>query len=887
MRVNRNSVAGLLAASAAVTAAIAPVASVQAQSVTDSNLSDVSAQTVGDCSTVTIKFNKRVQILSHFPDVSGRELRVQMRFLDSSGKVGRESLRTPSGVPSLRSIAFDDVNGRGPTLSLGFNRDMQFSVAAGQDADTILISISEIGAGANCTVARLEPDSAIFGGADGKVPASQPAAGQPAASGLYVVNLLSQPRDIGDLPAAQGAKVSDLLLYETRFEREGQMWHRLRAGFFNSRADAEAALSKLLPSFPEAWVVKVTAQERQQGVTTSRATSGGRSAAVATPVGPTVQGSPEDTASTAKAIQDAETAIKGKDNDRAIQLLTRALAYPANENTARAQELLGLTRERKNQTAQARAEYEEYLRRYPTGEGADRVRQRLASLDASVPTSDGQVLRNPNGPRKTASNGWRWGVRGSFSQFYFRDQSTNTTTTTPINPNDPNIDPFIDNAVNLNQLLTNADLTITGGNDRTQVLMRGAGSYTKSFRAKTPIKDPVTQNIVGFRTGDVKTISALYIDAVDHVTNISSRLGRQTRNNSGVLGRFDGGLIGWQAKPRLKFNAVAGTPVLRARDLFIRSDRFFYGASVDIGARNDKLQTTLYWYDERSPGLIDRQALGAEARYLKGSFNAYAIFDYDVHHSRVGLGLLTLNYTLKDQSSLSVTADYRLSPLLNSWTVLQSLSATDVFPGRTAAIETLSELRGRFTDAQIYQMARDNTQLSKSLTVSYSRPLTKKLQTNLDFTMTHTGGSPGSTRLFPGSTYLPIIDSTGTEYYYGAQLVGSGMIFANDIYILGGRYADTPRARTYNFDINGRIPVNTKFRLSPRARYGFRQNKTDAGSFHQFQPSMRLNFYPFKQSEVEIEVGGNFTKTRTVLGGAPSTSTEKGILLSAGYRIDF
>jgi hypothetical protein len=173
------------------------------------------------------------------------------------------------------------------------------------------------------------------------------------------------------------------------------------------------------------------------------------------------------------------------------------------------------------------------------------------------------------------------------------------------------------------------------------------------------------------------------------------------------------------------------------------------------------------------------------------------------------------------------------------------------------------------------------------MTVSYSRPITKKLQANIDFTLNNTGGSPGSTILFPGSTFLAPTLATGTEYYYGAQLVGSGMVFENDIYILSGRYADTPRSRSYTADINARIPVTSKFRVSPRARYGSRTDKLIAGSYRQLQPSVRFNYYPMKRSEVEIEIGANFSTQKTSFGGIPSTNTEQGILLSAGYRLDF
>ncbi len=855
------------------------------QTVSDRVLSDVTTQSVGQCTTVTIRFQGRVQLLSSFPENRGRELSIRVRLLDNAGVPGRESLRAPSGATSLRSIEFDGDPANGPTLSLLFRRDMQFSVAAGLDPDTILVTLADLGNLESCSgwqegIIGAPPAAETTPDAPTLVTASDSAS---APAGLYVINLLSQPKAIGDLAPDKLSKLADQVLYQTSYERDGQKWYRLRAGFYATRTAAEQARKDLLANFPEAWIVKVTQTEREQGVATRLSPS-------ETPVAATASVAARDLGDEEKVaigtiVTDAETAIKADDYDRAIQLLTKGVTYPENEQTPRMLELLGLMRERKNQKAQAKAEYEEYLRRYPNGEGTDRVKQRLASLATTDDGATGQVLRDPTGKTKTGARGWKWSARGSFSQFYFRDQSQTKFVTTPLTPNDINRDPVIDDAVNVNQLLTTADMTITGGNDRTTYFMRAAGSYTKSFRAKTKLVDPVT-GAISFRSGDVKTTSALYFDASDKETKLSTRIGRQTRNGAGVLGRFDGALIGFQASKKVRVNVVGGTPVLRARDLFVRSDRFFYGASVDIGGKKDTIQSTLYWYDERTPDFIDRQAVGAELRFIKDRFNMYTMIDYDVHYKRLNLGLISVNYFLKDESNISITADYRQSPLLNTWNAVNGLYG-QILPGEVLPVDELSDLKGPFTDRQVYGLAADNTIVAKSMTVSYSRPITKKLQANIDFTLNNTGGAPGSTRVFPGSTYILPTIATGTEYYYGAQLVGSGMIFENDIYIIGGRYADTPRSRSYTADINARIPVTTKLRVNPRARYGYRDDRLVQGSYRQIQPSVRINYYPFKHSEVEFEFGANFNKQKSTMGGVPSTTTEQGLLVNLGYRLDF
>lgn len=843
-----------LLVTAAIASTIYPGEDVYAQSVADRVLSDVRVNTSGTCATLTVNFNIRVQVLSFFPQTSGRELHVRVKPLDQDfSRLARESLRTPSGVPALRSIEFEGDNPSGPVLSLFFTRDVRFDVAAGKQPQSVVITLDEPGSGELCPATSSVSATAPATGSGAVEQVAKPDI--PIPAGLYVVNVLSQPKDIGDLPPTQAGAIKGQIAYETRFERDAQIWHRLRVGFFVSREEAEAARKQLAKTFPEAWVTKVTAQERLQGVTTRLDT--GTAVTTATAAPPAGALSEADQAAVGKLLSDSEAAIKSGENDRAVQLLTKALTFPENPQSARAQELLGLTRERKGQMAHAQAEYEEYLRRYPEGEGADRVRQRLAAI--LNPGAAAPALRPATGSmtETRSANAWDWRARGSFSQFYFRDQSTiKSLVATPIDRTAE-----VDNSVNLNQLLTTADVTVSGGNDRNQLQMRAAGSYTGNFRP-------------GGR--DIKSLNALYADFADNELNYSMRVGRQTKNGAGILGRFDGAMFGWQARPKVRLNFAGGVPVLTSRQLKVLNDRYFYGASVDIGSRSDKLQTTLYWFDQHSRKLIDRRSVGLESRYVNAQFNSYAIVDYDVKYSKLNLGLLTLNYTLKDTSTISFTADYRRSPLLTTNNAL--IGQAD--PLTFAPILDLRDLRTIFSDNQIYQLALDRTLVAKSMTLTYARPITKKLQTNIDFTLTNTGGTPSS-----GG--VQGFAAQGREYFYGAQLIGSGLLWSNDIYILSGRYADTQRSRTYTADINARVPVTDKLRISPRARYGLREDKTGNSTFRQFQPMMRINYYPIRHSEIEIEFGGNFSRDRATIGTTTTRGSESGYVLSAGYRLDF
>ena len=852
-------------------AAVALPAPAFGQTVEDRNLSDLRVENVGGCTTLTVNFNVRLQLLSHFPQVSGHELHIRVQPLEQGQTTfGKESLRPPATFDALRSVEFDGGDPSGPVLSLYFTHDVAFDVQAGERTQSVVIRLNQPG------VACGASSSAGSGGAG-----ARPVPGIAVSEGLYALNLATQSETAVALSDAQKRAIAGQMVYESQSERDGQHWHRLRLGFFDTREDAEAARAKLAPLFPDAWILRVASEERAAGIASRIDT--GAVAPTPTSGASAVAATEAERAETAQLTTDAEQAIKEGNLDRAVQLLTNALAKPASDRTPRALELLGLTHERKGQLAHAQAEYEDYLKRFPSGEGAGRVRQRLAGLAA--PASGGsQTLRPASGVAKSAA-GWKWGSRGSFSQFYYRDQST----TKALDATRAAFGPDVDNSVNLNQLMTSADVTITGGNDRSQVQLRAAGSYSKSFGlpfniVTTDASGRVISRADSAASKDLKSLTALYVDWSDRQLGLSTRIGRQTRNSDGVLGRFDGALVSWQSNPKLRFNVVAGYPVQSSHQLFVESSRPFYGVSVDLGTRRSPLQTTVYWFDQRaSGGFVDRQAVGVEARYLTRNFNTFALIDYDVKFKRLNLGLVTFNYNFPDHSTISATADYRQSPLLTTHNALNGMFTNDPFP---QPILDLKGLRSFFTDQQIYQIALDNTLVTKSLTLAYSRPLTKKLQANLDFNLTDTGGTPGTAATANTGAIFgqPAI---GKEYYYGAQLIGSGLLWSNDIYILSGRYADTHSTRVYTADINARVPISSKLRISPRLRYGIRTNKFDAGNYRQFQPTMQMNWYPFRHGEVEVEFGGDFSHEKSFMGGTQTTTSQSGYVMTAGYRIDF
>ncbi|MGE3691861.1 MAG: hypothetical protein AB7F98_10825 [Novosphingobium sp.] len=97
-----------LVALTGISAGVALPEPAYAQGVDDRALSDVRVEHVGACTALTINFNIRVQVLSSFPEGGGRELHVRLQPLDDAqANARRESLRTPTTVPALRSIEYE------------------------------------------------------------------------------------------------------------------------------------------------------------------------------------------------------------------------------------------------------------------------------------------------------------------------------------------------------------------------------------------------------------------------------------------------------------------------------------------------------------------------------------------------------------------------------------------------------------------------------------------------------------------------------------------------------------------------------------------------------------------------------------------------------------
>ncbi len=548
------------------------------------------------------------------------------------------------------------------------------------------------------------------------------------------------------------------------------------------------------------------------------------------------------------SIDEGRAAIKKNDFDKAAKIFAKVLKLPETPSSADAQEYLGVARQKSGQKAEAIAEYQDYLTRYPAGEGADRVRQRLAGLT----TANGELnsgLRSKSGGRSDVDDGTRtWTLSGSASQFYIRDDSFRTVRD-PSLPISANEDVEL-HRVHQNELLSSLDAIATWS---------GGGSKSKLRLSATEEH--------GFDDDgdDILSVAALFMETSIRDLGIEARVGRQTRNTGGVLGRFDGAVLSYSPDPLIRLNAVAGSPVLRRRDTPYEDDKLFYGASVDIGPMLGGIETSLFAIEQRDRSILDRRAVGAEFRYFDQNKSAFATFDYDVHYSELNAAVLTGSFAFDDKSTLFGAFDHRKSPYLSTWTALQGQN----FP-------TLYEmLRGK-TLNEIEQLAVDRTASLTSASIGYSRPINEMFQASADVTVTNLDGTISS-----GG--VEAVTGTGNEYFYSAQLIANSVFEKDDLFIAGVRFADLSNSKHYVLDLSARYPLIDTLKINPRLRFGYRTgDETDLVEYS-LLPSVLFNYYVTRDMSLELEVGAEWTASK--VNGIEENTTD--LFFTLGYRYDF
>lgn len=749
---------------------------------------------------ISLIFGCPMRYLNHTPGSEGDTLRVRLLALPECGNTTGSLLAPPLGdTKVIRRIEFDQLANNEIGLNLYFGRSEQFVLAPTGDSRGLRIRL-------------LRPDS------DG----AQVFIGEsPAPPAVYAVNLESAQEPFGEEALDAARSITHAPVYVSEYLLGEEKWYRLRAGPFATEADARKVLTVARTTYPKAWLA-IGDDETVNAAGSADA----KPAALPTLPRPNASMTQQEIDAT---FAKAKKAFAGKDYETAIPLLTRLLEQPEFPRRADAQEMMGLARERNRQLAHAKAEYEEYLRRYPDGRAAKRVKQRLRALAlATLPSragAEGFVEESP------------WRVYGGASQIYRRDTSEfeSPTLNTKLTTQDA--------------LLNDVDVVARRRGERFDFATRVSAGFIKDLLSEGP--------------GDQTHVSTAFVEFGDREVDWGARLGRQTRNSGGLFGTFDGLSAGYQLLPRLRLNAVFGYPVESTRD-GLETGREFYGLSADLGTFAEAWDFSLYGLSQQIEGETERQAVGTEIRFFKPGRTLVALADYDLHFAELNNALLLGTLELPGRWTLSANLDRRKSP---------SLSLRNALVGQP--VFSIDELLALFPLSDIEQFARDRTAESELYSLSVSRPFGERWQWILDASRFDIGGTPAS------GGVDEVLD-TGPEDAVSLQGIASSLFGGGDLSTILLRYQTSDTTETSTVGLSTRFSIGGDWRLGPRLRVDQRRFIIEGSDQLLYTPVLRLELLK-KYVLFECEAGAEIGRRELIASEEKTTR----LYFSLGYRMNF
>jgi len=536
----------------------------------------------------------------------------------------------------------------------------------------------------------------------------------------------------------------------------------------------------------------------------------------------------------AKLMEEAREALINGEYDKSIQFYSKILLTAEGPVKQQVRELLGIARERNGQLAHAKAEYQQYLKDFPEGADAQRVRQRLYGLITAAKIPKEKLKISKRAPKEERG---KWSIQnyGNFSQFYFRDQTV---------PEGGQV------RVNRSDLSSDLDLRSRLKNGNMDVNARFTGGHQENLLKNGRNRD---------------SISALSVDMSSKKNGLYGRFGRQSLSTGGVLGRFDGGHMAFKLNPVIKLNGVFGYPVESVHQTDVKTNRRFYGINFDFGTFWQKWDFNTFFINQQNEGLIDRRAIGGEARYFDPVKAFFTLFDYDIFFKALDIFLFNGHWTLPTKTTVNLILDYRKSPILTLNNAIQG-----------QGVDKISDLFNTFTKDQLKQLALDRTADSKSATFGITQDIMKDLQLTTEVSISELEGTVGS-----GG--VEAAEGSGKDYTYSAQFISSNLLKENDVVIYGISYSDTAQNNIYSLNLNGSFPLTQKMRLLPRFRMDYRDAKKSNGNRNSVRPSIRVDYSFTKWMRFEAEAGFEWADEKSF--GMTQKSTEA--FVSVGYRINF
>ncbi len=637
-----------------------------------------------------------------------------------------------------------------------------------------------------------------------------------ASEQRFAITLASGPSKKMDDLASIPKSFQSFEVFNSSSVQGGVEAFEVNLGYFATADEAQAARQSLLARFPKAKVVDVSLR-RAETLKLASAQLDEKPAALPAPAAPQVQAvpvppaasvlaSPEVEARATELMALAKAGVSKGNTDSAIGQLNQLLLLPPNSVTQDAQEMIGLAWERSGNLSRAKMEYELYLKLFDTGEGAQRVAQRLASMGVAPAKAETTL----QGAKPAAPKGSETKFTGNLAQYYFGGKTRSQSLVSL----DAGIDQSTLTKTTESALVTNVDLGARYTTDDSDVraVLRGTGSTNLSATSK-----------------NTSILNAAYVDYRDKGTGLAMRVGRQSAINGGLLGMFDGVSLTYPVRPGIRVNVMGGVP---ANPLVSAPAERLFAGMVEADSITENLSGDMYILNQTTEGITNRRAIGTEARYSDERGSMYALLDYDQLFRAVNAITLQGSMQGPGQTTYTLLLDSRKAPSLQ---LTNALISTGVASLKTLLLtQTLDDVVGA---------ARATTAQARQVLFSVSKPLGEKWQATGDVRFSDIGALPavGNFEATP---------ATGAQYGVSMQLTGSNLYSKRDINNFNLSLLSTPTFHGAQVAYNNLTGFDeNKFTLEPSLRL-YVQKDTAGAKMMRVTPGVRSSYNVSKRTSV-------------------------------------
>lgn len=526
----------------------------------------------------------------------------------------------------------------------------------------------------------------------------------------------------------------------------------------------------------------------------------------------------------------ARQAITFGNNKGAIEILRKIIRLPGHQHTQEANEMLGLALERDGQIPRAKFEYKKYLKRFPEGEGATRVKQRLAAL-RELRVQPKRKLRRTKKIETRKDKFISFGrLTQAYSEYYVDRELEGLAEE-------------LEQELQQRLLTTNFSIKSRYRGDNQTIFGVFNANHTYDYLAGTEGREDYDKSKTDVRR--------MYVELDDHDYDIVGKLGRQSSRNGGVFGTFDGIIAGYRVTPRWLVSAMAGKPVIRTyfdTEIYKKS---FYGVKADVTSENKELSSDIFFVHQDVDGILDRQAVGGDIRYSIKGLSVFGLLDYDIAYKDLSLFNIRVGWSYTKSNKLNLS--YNRRHLLMTSRALEGMS-----------VSTIDELLDYLSEDEIRDIAEDRTRVDETFSIGNSYQINKDQQLNADVTMIRSTGSPGGidpVKVANGDPYPEIypVDPTDSQYIYSLQWISSNTFIERDLYVVGLRSSQYSRYTETSLFVNARVPLNKQWRPGFRLSVSKRDSET-YGKRTTVSPSVKLNYRVNRAWSFDADIGVDVVK---------------------------